>query len=88
VGFSELAWRRRLEEFLELASVIKVSQADLDFFYSGNDPEEMLRAWSHEKLVFLTLVAWEPKFFTGTGSFLPLLPGLKWRALWVPATLL
>lgn len=63
VGFSELAWRRRLEEFLELASVIKVSQADLDFFYFGSDPEEMLRIWSCEKLVFLTLGGLGAKVF-------------------------
>lgn len=55
MAISSVLWRQRFEDFLELASVIKISQADLEFLYPSRDPESLLRTWARDKTVFLTL---------------------------------
>lgn len=61
------AMRRRVEDFVDLSHVVKVSDEDLDFLYPGEVAEEVCARWADRgpALVVLTrgargLAAWRP----------------------------
>lgn len=48
-------WRARLEAWLELADLVKVSEEDLELLYPGEDHEAVLRGWLQRRPVLVCL---------------------------------
>jgi fructokinase len=71
------ASRRRLESWVALCDIIKVSRADLDWLYPGRDVEESAKAWRNlgPTLIVMTLGTDGAMALTGEGRVA--VPGRK-----------
>ncbi len=62
-------WRGRVERFLRLAEVVKVSDEDLDLLYPGEEPSQIAERWRHlgASLVVITRGAEGAEAFSAKG---------------------